>query len=528
MPAMRIRVPLILILSTAAGLWLAGPANAYSCVGFEPRTFLARSDAALVGTLLGPTGDSFQVEEGPTYDIWQFEIEQTIKGDLPSGVIEVGWLPIGTPPPGRAGFFPRLDADLPLLDACATVAAESLIRASQPLPPADAALQPRLLLGVISGDVSLIAISGDGTITAYGEGGTSQLAPCPDDATFVQMDGDGFLVREFGDLSVRRRVALPELRYQEVIHTTVIDRVAYVKDIACRGEDGSDVWLHVTYQDNPTVPFDGELLRVQDGTIDDPWDNRAIGVAFGPDAAYAVTTGFHIERIPLDGSPAEQVTDTHIVSSRPQLSPDGQHLLAPIENWSTTPPQFGLAVVDVNTGAVTQTENPFADAAWIGGNRIWFGAVDDDAEPAYQILDLGLNQIDLGLGELSPPVISGDKFYSTFRDHTAVPPVVGVSTGDVRTFERTDLVTFDFEPTIQSLHVVPAGAVEEEEEVVTPTTDSATTTVVPEDDSLTTQAAPVESDGRSGSRWPLVGAGVAGLLVLVSLLVWNRARRAER
>lgn len=196
----------------------AGPAQACSCAGGDPRDRLEEAAGAFVGEMLGRDGDDVI-----------FAVTTPIKGELgseirissPAGDIG-GACGLETTPGRRVGLLLYEGEDGALAaNLCTTIDPDELLRVAQPLPEPDGAGPVRFLVGGSFGPARLVALDARGRTLAYGAGAgyVLQVAVCPQGRFAVELAIDGtaemkedevtLAVRDLATFEVVREIPLP-------------------------------------------------------------------------------------------------------------------------------------------------------------------------------------------------------------------------------------------------------------------------------------------------------------------------------
>ena len=142
-----------------------------SCLPLDPRAALADADAAFVGRLVEAPDMSGQVPVG-NEDLWVFEVEEWVKGDLGARVEVLA--PVATSVDfefgvgERVGVLIEMRGDVPTSSGCSTTSPEVLLAVAQPLLAPDGEGLIAVLIGGGFGDVRLIGLDGDGRSVGYG------------------------------------------------------------------------------------------------------------------------------------------------------------------------------------------------------------------------------------------------------------------------------------------------------------------------------------------------------------------------
>ena len=312
-----------------------------SCVPLEPRKALNDADAAFVGRLVEAPNLSGEIPF-PNEDVWVFEVEEWVKGDLGPRVEVVA--PVATSVDfgfgvgERVGVLIVMRGDVPTSSGCSTTSPEILLAAARPLPVPDGEGPIAVLVGGGFGDVRLMAFDGEGRTLAYGagEGTVRQISVCPGSRFSVEVAGDFFgppvvAVRDLSTLELVREIPASELApsLDEVFGATV----------RCRDEAGSDVLVLIT---------GGEPERAVIVNLDASLGVSLEGVWSDWQANLGMT---HAVLLPyIDASPTEVVSIELVTGEEAVLfqrgAGTGNEMLGDIQSVALSPDETRVAILD--------------------------------------------------------------------------------------------------------------------------------------------------------------------------------------
>ena len=312
-----------------------------SCLPLDPRAALADADAAFVGRLVEAPDMSGQVPVG-NEDLWVFEVEEWVKGDLGARVEVLA--PVATSVDfefgvgERVGVLIEMRGDVPTSSGCSTTSPEILLAVAQPLPAPDGEGLIAVLIGGGFGDVRLIALDGDGRTLGYGagEGTVRQISVCPGSRYVVEVAGDFFgppvvAIRDLSTMQVAREVPAVEL-------APSLNEVFTAK-VKCRDEAGSDVLALIT---------GGEPQRAVIVNLDASLGMRLEGVWSDWQANLGMT---HAVLLPyIDASPTEVVAVELDTGEETVLFQRGagtdEEMLGDIQSVALSPDETRVAILD--------------------------------------------------------------------------------------------------------------------------------------------------------------------------------------
>jgi hypothetical protein len=271
-----------LVLAALAGR--VEPAYACSCAPLDPRSALAASDGAFVGTYLE------RRERGGGRADYVFRVEQALKGAL-GGTAVVESADNGAACGLEVEVGQRIGLVLDRVggtwtsNLCRQIEPNALLAAARPLPPPNGSGPAALLVGGRFGSVRTIALDARGRTLGYGRGRgeTILLAACPGSQRVVEYSAvrPSFLLA-VRDLRTYRLVR--ERRYRP-------RGSALVGAIACLDRSGTSI---AVFESNE-VERHAARLRVGARTV---WAGRAQAAAFGRGVAY-LAAGSTLLRIEL-------------------------------------------------------------------------------------------------------------------------------------------------------------------------------------------------------------------------------------
>ena len=351
------------------------PASACSCALGDPRSALARADAAFVGVLVERREPPVLRSSADTVTL-VFRVEESVKGRLGERV-EVETAASGASCGIEAGVGDRIGLFLERAggrwrsNLCAQVAPRTLREAARPLPRADGTGPAALLVGGRFGPARMIALDPRGRTLAYGRGAgeTLLLAACPGGQRAVEI------------VSGKRVVlAIRELRRLRVVSE---QRLALSLDgtapagVWCRDRLARDVVVFATNLNRPEGS--ARLLRVRGSTRVTFWRGTALAGAVGGDRIY-LAAGARGERLLSVGLNGDQRLVARVPRSTGSLapSPDGSRIagIAYSAPLGPSSPQSRLVLVERRTGRVRTaplgSANVSGHLAWLDARRLAF------------------------------------------------------------------------------------------------------------------------------------------------------------
>jgi hypothetical protein len=270
-------VALSTVVLAAALAVTAEPAHACSCALLDPRTALADSDAAFVGTVLR------RQDESPSGMTLVFRVEEAFKGGL-GDTVEVRTAsnsaacgieaPVGT----RIGLFLQREGAGWAGSLCSQVEPARLREAARPLPPPNGKGPVALLVSGRFGPARTLALDRSGRTVAYGAGAGSVIAisPCPGGrrlAELVRTDAGGHV------LAVRELRTLRTVRRQPLRTPSGASPVA----LRCTVAGGREA---VVFSASTEAAGRARLVRVRPGTTTVLWRGTAPSASIADRVAY--------------------------------------------------------------------------------------------------------------------------------------------------------------------------------------------------------------------------------------------------
>ena len=173
------RILLVLLLAAAALVAPSLPhARACSCAVYDLRERLPEAAGAFIGTLVSSDDPlrSGKVLSSATLVRYRFQVERAVKGDIPSGTIDVWSSGSGascgleTPVGQRTGLLLRHEDGRWLSSLCEQADPDVLVQAGQPLPPPTGGAPPAVLIGTTYGPGRMASLDGRGRYIAFGGG----------------------------------------------------------------------------------------------------------------------------------------------------------------------------------------------------------------------------------------------------------------------------------------------------------------------------------------------------------------------
>ena len=399
------RILLVLLLAAAALVAPSLPhAKACSCATYDVRERLPEVAGAFVGRLLSrddpqPTGDVFS---SATLVRYRFQVERAVKGDIPSGIIEVWSSASGascgleTPMGERTGLLLRHEDGQWRSSLCEQADPDVLIRAGQPLPPPSGEAPPAVLVGTTHGPGRMVSLDGLGRVIAYGNGDgvATDIAFCPGAGRVAEVyspphggpspSGPGIAVRTSDGL---------EVIWERLLGGDGGPDGASIADVDCLDRDGGTVLVLAVrhnYSETQTTHRALVLSYSRQGEADVLWQGEATTGVFSADGRAAYLNGGNdgrdlqvVELADPAGPSARAVGRLPAGTGALTISPGGRHLagVTTHEFWSgaSTPPPSAAVMVDLSTTPPTVTEAPLAssygqygEALWVGADRVLF------------------------------------------------------------------------------------------------------------------------------------------------------------
>jgi archaeosine-15-forming tRNA-guanine transglycosylase len=360
---------------------------ACSCALGDPRSTLASTDAAFIGTLVART----EPEPGPIRSsadpvTLTFRVEEVVKGGL-GGTVDVETASSGASCGleveigGRTGLFLLRREGKWTSNLCLQIAPRDLRAAARPLPRPNGAGPKAFLVGGRFGPMGTVALDRRGRTLAYGRG-TDQvvfLSLCPQARRVVEVtQGERVrvVVRDLATMRVVRRPRLP------------VWRRLLLRSACCRDAAGSDIVLFATDESRP-VP-EGRLVRLRSGRARTVWRGAAIDAVVRPARAFvsAGRRGTRAVAVALPGGRARALAELPAGTGALVPSPDGKRLAAVAysEPRGSSAPPSRVVLVDLSGSrprvrtAALRSANVIGTMAWSSPERVvflpWGGEVD--------------------------------------------------------------------------------------------------------------------------------------------------------
>jgi hypothetical protein len=370
---------------------------------YDVRERLPEVDGAFVGRLIArdeptPVGGVFFSD---TLVRYRFSVERPVKGDIPSGTIEVWSSSSGascgleTPVGERAGLLLERDGDRWTSGLCMQADPDVLIRAAQPLPLPNGAPPAAVLVGTTHGPGRMVSLDGRGRIIAFGDGAgnVSDIGFCPGGELLAEAfslpneasyHNPGVAIRSTADLTVV---------WERLVGADGGPDSTSVADVACLDRDGGTVLAlavrHI-YSETPIRHRALVLAFTRQGEPDVLWQGEATTGTFSGDGRTAYVNagadGRDLQLIDLDG-PSGPATRTlgrlPAGTGALTIAPGGRHLagVTTYEYWSgpSSPPPSTAVVVDASTSPAAVIEanlgasyGQYGAALWAGPDRVLF------------------------------------------------------------------------------------------------------------------------------------------------------------
>lgn len=391
---MRIRPLLLVALLLVSGMWTARSAAACTCGPFDTRKVLSEAPAAFVGRLI--TRDPFSEGEESTQEVFRFQVDQRIKGDL-EPIVAVhsekseASCGLSVSDEGKP-FEQRTPVGIILSEVegrwhsnlCRQTSPERLTRAAQDLPPADADPPPDIMLASTYGAGRATGLRFNGRITAYGAGPGRTLAAssCPDRKHVAELfvmptpagSLPGVAVRAADSMAVVFERMLPEFERDPVGATALACRSAEGRDVVVAARLGDDETgrshiIRVNRPSGPGDPAEGTAALIWQG---EPYKHAAF--APGGDVAYLglAPSGERLMAVDLAGpnrSESRPIADLPPGAQAVTVSPDGLRL-ATVAVSPSQPSK--VATIDLRSPVATPRIYPLPGVG-INGQMLWAG-----------------------------------------------------------------------------------------------------------------------------------------------------------
>ena len=359
------------VAALAAVAATAEPAGACSCVRQDPRTSLAHSDAAFVGTLLERRERPGPIRSSADPVTLVFKVERSVKGNLPATVevttaahgascgieAEVGQ---------RIGLFLRRERGAWTSSLCSQIAPEQLLAAARPLPRPNGKGPVALLVGGRFGHARTLALDARGRTLGYGAGAgeTILLAPCPGArhvAELATREGSGTVYR----------VGVRDLRTLRLVRERTLRLGGQVvpSELGCADRAGSVIHVFAASGEPANA---ARLIRVGLRSTSVLWRGAALAARFRAGQAY-MTAGPRGERaiaVSLASGRATLLARVPPYTGALVPSPDGRILAGVahrgVRDAGRLPPR--LVVVD---GASRRVRTSSLGSLEVVGSVVW-------------------------------------------------------------------------------------------------------------------------------------------------------------
>ena len=516
------RVLLVLLLTAAALFAPSLPhAKACSCAAYDVRERLAEVDGAFVGRLIAhdePTAVG-GVYSSATQVRYRFSVERPVKGEIPSGTIEIWSSADGascgleTPVGQRAGLLLERDGDRWTSGLCMQSDPDVLIRAGQPLPPPDGEPPPAVLVGTTHGPGRMVSLDGLGRVIAYGggDGIVNDIAFCPGGTRVAE----AYSPPSSNQSSAGPGVAVRTSHRLEVVWERPIGADggpsdATIADVACADRDGGTVLVlavrHVYTE--TTVRHHALILAIAGQKEPDVlWQGEATTGTLSADGRTAYLNGGaegrDLQLVDLADPSAAVRTLGRLPAGTGSLTiaPDGRRLagVTTYEYWSgsSLPPARAVAVnLAASPATVSEAElgayGYYRMALW-SGDRIVFGPAWAGEQPV-RIFDTDLKPLDSWSGwGASHATIVGDRMVGLAGPKVVTAPV---ATGPASEWA-------DLESGVPgAVAAFPGGSLIGRSGAPSTTTTSATVKAAGGKASPTTTAAPASTTSATGESSP--------------------------
>ena len=391
----RARHALVVSSLVGAAMLAAGvePAQACSCARGDPRTQLARAQAAFVGVFLGSR------TLNATESIYRFRVQRAVKGRL-GETVEVQSSSSGAScgieaRPGQViGLFLYRRGQAWTSGLCFQIAPASLREAAQPLPRPTGSGSAALLVGGRFGPARTIALDAAGRILRYGHGSgeTLALSVCPGGKRVAEWiaepaGGQRVAVRDVGTMRVLWQRTLPAPAAPAYLLPT---------SVFCRQASGDALLAFATNAGSQTsaTPV-SRIYRVSRGGITTVHRGTASACGVGTSTAYVTQGRLGQQLVSID----LRTGRTRFLAQIPRglgsiaVSPDGRRLAGVTYRAPTgrSPPPSLSVLVDLTRPRARVRSRPLGgpnvsgDMAWLNPRRLVFlpGRGDEDLARVY-------------------------------------------------------------------------------------------------------------------------------------------------
>jgi len=445
----------IMVLILAAGIIVTvaeRSALGCSCVaGDDPRTDLARSDGAFVGSLISrqePTPDSNGTITGTQEVAYRFHVDHAVKGKFGS-TVDVYSAASGAScglegePGRRIGLFLDRKDGRWKSSLCQQVDPEALLRAARPLPRPNGDPPARLLIGGSLGDVRVVSTDLRGRTVAYGRGtpATEEISVCPGGKRIVEVVGRSLEQEPYTEW----RVAVRDVDGLRLVREVVLRSLSKaqgpaVEAVSCRDPDANEVLVFAAQDvvSRPVVepPRSGPLgrvIRIRGRSESTLYGGTWRAAAFGTGFAFMIGGPKLHDLIRLDLTNGRTRTILHLpfadgVSGRGiVLSPDGSMLALFDDAWH--PKLYVVALSPTPTLLASRDTGAWPTPIWWGNDRILAAG-----QEGLVVLDTKLHQKGTVRGwDSYGTVVIGDQVFGIrFGDLVSV----SLPSGRIRTLSR--------------------------------------------------------------------------------------------
>ena len=533
----------LLVLVLVAGSLVVGGRSALgcSCAYGDPRSSLARSDAAFVGRLESRENPS--PGPGGTYSSGQlvtytFVVERSVKGNLGKKVdvesaAHGASCGLEVAQGERTGLFLHRDGNEWRSGLCSQISPEALIEAAKPLPAPTSKGPVTFVLGGRYGPATTIALTRRGKTVAYGLGerwDTSHLSVCPGSLAIAEwgyaLDGTNvptLAVRRFDSFDTAKARRLPALRDSEPNFNRLMA-------LSCRDEQGTEVLVAVSdYQGERAAVSRGRIIRIHDGSLRTLYSGTLQMAAFSDSADKAYITGGRggedVMIVDLRSGQARRIAKIPRGSEGLSVSPGETRLGATMIPDPAKPTSFRMTVVDMSRSParvrsiLLKEAGAYGTTVWADDGTIVFVPAGGDSDRVQVFDDRLIRRGSFRGWRTFGAVVVDGTIYGTAWGKVLAAELPNGPTRTVRSFPTRITHTLAFVPEVVVAKVkkgAPPAA-----SPTKPLPSASATAPAPRERAI----GPVEPSG-SIRRLTVTGAGVLMLVAAGSWILHRRRRRA--
>ena len=534
---------LVLVLVASATLLVTGrSALGCSCAQGDPRTALARSDAAFVGRLETkesptPSPEGFYNSGQPV--TYTFAVERSVKGELGKRVdvesaaygascgleVRVG---------ERTGLFLYRDDGQWKSGLCSQIEPEALIEAAKPLPAPTSKGPVSFVVGGRYGPVTAFAVDRKAKTVAYGNGtdwdATTHVSVCPGSLAMVEWgyrpggtNVPVLAVRRFDRFEDAEMHRLPELRIGEPDGNQLMA-------ISCTAEQGNEVLVAVSdYQGDRAAVSRGRIIRIREGSLRTLYSGPVQMAAFSASGDKAYITGGRggedVMVVDLSSGRARRIAKIARGSEGFSLSPGELRLGATMILDPQRPRTFRITVVDMSSTPATvrnivlEESDPYGVTRWANDATVLFVPHSGGGTGRVQVFDHMLRRKGSFTGwDSSDSVVVDKTLYGIgWGGKLLTASLPNGPTKTLRTFDTPSIYTLAFVPPQPKVRKGAPPTAIPTKPLPTP---SATATAPTE-----RAMGPVEKSG-SIRGLTVTGAGILVIAAGASWILYRRRRRA--